>query len=156
MASHIYNIATAVKTVISGVNGVPTNIDIRKKDSPHVDDCPILIITLGDELEPSFQVMGGGVSGDYGTVGKRYLIGISIYTKNLGDLSTDVDDHPALVLRIKQAIDQPLNTGGVPESATVWNTELKDHPEWEQQEFSKGVEVSRFALIFESAEARNS
>lgn len=153
MASHVYDIATALKTVLAGVNGVPATIAIRKKDTPHSDECPILIITLGDELEPNFQVMGAGIANDFGTVGKRYLMGISLYTRNTGNLSTHVDEHPALVLRIKQALDQPLSYPGF---ETVWNTELHEHPEWELQEFAKGVEVSRFGLVFNSAEGRNS
>jgi hypothetical protein len=165
MQVFVTDIATSVQDIIKDIPDtaglIPDLVEFRKADVVHPREVPCIIITIGGELKPNFQLQGCG--GDptlmaanpgisaYGFVGKRYLIGVSIYTLNTGDISTDLIDHPQLVLLIKQTFDKPL----LADADTVWNCHLHDDPEWERQVFKTGSEVTRMVLEFSSGEPRN-
>jgi hypothetical protein len=147
-------VETKIKNLPANPVALPGLIEWRMADIVHPGEAPCVIITIGGELpaEQGFQLQGAGTPSDYGSVAKKYLIGVSIYTACLGDLSTDVGYHPALVLRIKQAFDVPGLEGA---DTVLWCT-LHENAAWEKQEFIKGIQVSRFVLEFTSLEPRNS
>jgi hypothetical protein len=156
MPSYAEQIAIAVVNRIASLPPnpvpIPNLIEFRKDDVVHPGEVPCVIITLGGERpDPALQLQGAGTPEDYGTCGKRYLVGVSVYGACVGDLSTDTGDHPGLVLRIKQAFDVPELDG----ADTWWGCDLIQSPEWERQEFANGVEVSRFVIDARSEEPRN-
>ena len=158
-ASYAEQIALAAVAKIEGLPPdpvpIPDLIEFRKDDVVRVGEVPCVIVTIGGELPPEgeggFALQGAGTPEDYGTVGKRYLVGVSVYGACVGDLSTNQGDHPALVLRIKQAFDVPALAG----ADSWWGCKVHQHPAWERREFANGVEVSRFVIEAFSEEPRN-
>ncbi len=128
-------------------------MEVRKADEVHPREVTAafaaVIVTNGDSREVQ-AVSGAGSATDQGDVLKSYEIGVSIYGASHGNVSTDLDTHPAFVLRCKQALNK-ITLAGVP---TVYGTKLVDNAEWEQNAFGAGGEVSRFGLIFLNAETR--
>jgi hypothetical protein len=161
MAIYVEQIANAAVAKIINLppTPVPTPdlIDFRKTDVLHPGEAPAVIVTIGGELpiegDGGFALQGAGDPNEpdgYGYVGKRYLIGVSIYTESHGNISTGTDEHTNLVLKIKQAFDVPTLDG----ADSWWACKLHQHPEWEHQ-FANGAEISRFVIEAFSAEPRN-
>lgn len=145
---------TKIKSLPSAPVPIPPLVEFRKADVVHPGEAPCVIVTIGGELPPEgdggFQLQGAGTPEDYGTVGKRYLIGISIYTECINALSTGTGDHLNLVLRIKQAFDVPTLDG----ADSWWACKIHQNSDWESQ-FQNGAEVSRFVIEAFSEEPRN-
>ena len=161
MATYVEQIANAAVAKIINLppTPVPTPslVEWRKEDVLHPGEAPAVIVTVGGELPPEgdggFQLQGAGDPAEpdgYGYVGKRYLIGIAIYTESQGAVGTGTDEHTALVLKIKQAFDVPVLDG----ADSWWACRLRQNPEWEHR-FAAGAEISRFVIEAFSAEARN-
>lgn len=149
--SYFLKIAEAVRTKLTGIDGAPTTIEIKDNDQVESrQEDEILVITMGEDPEV-WTVTGAGTGNDFGDVGKAYQIGLSYYHKKLADPTVNLDAAPTFVLKSKQALNRPSLTG-VP---SVYDTTLVENPAWENQEFSKGLQVTRFGMIFLNAEPRN-
>lgn len=148
MASAFKPICDAVKTVLDGVSGAPTVV-VRKRDVVRVrDTLPVCVVSYGSDAPAGWATTGNGTT-DLGTIGKTYAVVVAIYRANLGDVA-DSATNPDFVQVAKQA----LNTGTLSGVSSVWLTELQAHDEWEGQPFKDGVEVSRFVLLYDTAESR--
>lgn len=153
MPSNYYSIADAVKTALASVSGIPATIYIRKSDALYGrDTLPICIVSMPDEDgSPVFQTFGSDNSTDLGTVGKVYRVGVTVYDTNTGDLNSNIDTRPSLILAIKQKIGRP-KIGSI---ATVTDYDVLGMHDWEPDELKAGAEVTRILMSYTSAEARN-
>jgi len=148
VASNFTTIAAAVRTVIAGLSGAPDTVLVKDDDSIHPGEAPAVIVTMGDE-EESIAVSGAGTDTDQGDRLMAYQIGVTIYKGNLGTneaLGTNQD----FVLACQQALNRKSLAG----APSVYGTKLVRRDAWERQALKDGVEVSRFGLIFYSAETR--
>lgn len=138
-----------MKTVLDGITGMPTTV-IRKRDVFKARDTPPLcVISYGGEGAEDWATTGNG-STDQGTVGYAYGIWISIYRTNIGDVANS-STNPDLVDDIKEA----LNKGSLSGVSEVWDTEFQQHEEWEEGDFGKAKERTRFQMAFRAAQLRN-
>lgn len=151
MSSVFKPVCDAVATVLATISGAPT-IVVRKTDVVKARDVfpasPLCIVSYGTDAPAGWGTIGDGAS-DYGTIGKAYSVVIAVYRANLADVD-DSATNPDFI----QAAKQALNKGTLTGVSAVWNTEIESHEEWEKQPFGQGAEVSRFALLFDSAELR--
>lgn len=144
-------IADRCAAVVAALASPPALTQVRKTDAwVRGDAAPACVITMQDEQPDGWATLGDGTSDDRGTWGKSYTIGVTLYRTSGGTLVAGADDNPQMLQDIQRALAQPLLTG----AATVWDSELVRHPEFENQAFADGMEVSRFALVFRSAEQR--
>ena len=152
MPAYFLRIANAVKSALAGISGAPSTIVVREEDGVKPrDSYPIVIITLGEEgLDPQLDVTGGTTADDQGDIGVTYPIGVSIYREKFGNTTAD-DTNLSYVQRAQQVLGRARPFGEVP---TVYRGELVRNSAWEGQEHAKGIEVSRFAVIFHNAEPR--
>lgn len=156
MASYFLPIANAVKTLLDAIPGAPTVI-VRKESVLHARErdtlgaSPICVVSLADERVESWSAMGNG-GGDLGTIAKSYTIAITVYRSNAtAALSTTLATNPDFLLSAKQALHR-VTLSGVP---VVWDSQLMEHSEWEEQSFGVGMEASTFAVMYRTAEPRN-
>jgi hypothetical protein len=148
--SYFLRIANAVKAALSDLGG-GLSIVVREEDSVKTRDTyPLAVVTMGDEGLDQLLDVTGGAGTDQGDIGVTYQIGVSIYRENLGDIAAD-DTNPAYVQRAQQILGRARPLADVP---TVYMGTLVRNAAWEGREFVKGVEVSRFAVIFHNAEPR--
>jgi hypothetical protein len=151
VASPFPGIASAVKTVLDGISNMPTTV-VRKRDVVLARDAPpgspLCVISYAGEGAEDWATTGNG-STDLGTIGTAYGIWISIYRDNRADVASSATN-PDLLAAI-----QALNKGSLSGAGTVWNTELQPHEEWEEGDFGKANERSRFRMLFQAAELRN-
>lgn len=152
MASPFLTIANATKAVLVGIDDATATVDVREADVVQArDSYPLTIVTMGEEGEdPQLDTTGAGTAENQGDVGRTYQIGVSIYREKRGDIDAD-DTNLRFVRRAQQLLGIARPFPSVP---TCYRGVLVRHPSWEAQEFAKGVEVSRFAVIFHNAEAR--
>ena len=151
MPSPFSTIAAAAKDTIAQL-GVGLTVVVREADVVQPRDTyPIAIVTMGDEDDDrELDTTGGPTDADQGDIGKAYPIGVSIYREKLGAIAAD-DANPDLVHRAQQRLGRARPFPALP---TVYRGILVRNAAWERQEFVKGVEVSRFAVIFHNAESR--
>lgn len=150
MASFFKTIADAVRQVVSTVPGCPQRIEVRDNDqleSREEDD--FVIVTLGED--PEVWGTTAVSSSTLGDVGKAYMIGVTLYHRKIADPTVNLNAAPEFVLKCKQALDKP----SLAQAPSVYGTQLVENPAWEDQEFTKGLQVTRFGMIFLSAEPRN-
>ena len=150
MPSYALDIATAVQGVVAAITGAPDTVEVRDNDQvlPRDPD-DIVIVTIGDET-PGDGTSGAGSGDDFGGVFKAYQIGISIYHRQLSDPAANLQRNIALTLAAKQALNRPTLAG----APTVYWCQLVQNAAWENNEFEKGLQVSRFGLLFHSSESR--
>lgn len=150
MPSYALDIANGVQSVVAALTNVPDVVEVRDNDEvmPRDPD-DIVVITIGDENEIG-GVSGAGSGDDYGSVFKTYQIGISIYHRQLSSPALNLERNIALTLAAKQALNRPSLAG----APTVYGTHLVQNAAWENNEFKKGLQVSRFGLLFLSSESR--
>lgn len=144
MASYAKQIADAVVGVIQGVQGAPATVQYRKANSLYAkEQKPAVIVSIEDEtkLGRAFE----------GTIHKQYKVVIGIYRLCLADIASDLDLSPQFILRVKQALDRASLTG----VTVAWDVDLVDNPEWENQPFGNGMEVSMFGLLVTTTEPQN-
>lgn len=150
MPSYALDIANAVQGVIAGISGAPDVVEVRDNDQVRPRDPEdIVVITIGDEVEEG-GTSGAGAGDDFGGVFKTYQVGVSIYHRKLTSPGTDLTLTPPFVLACKQALNRPTLAG----APTVYGTRLATSSAWENQEFAKGLLVSRFGILFLSSESR--
>ncbi len=143
-------IADAVVAVITPLAGTAYTVELRKDDSVTArEGKPVVIVTMGDFNEVG-ALSGAGTDADQGDTLITYQIGVSIYRTCLGDIDEDLTQSPDLIETVKHA----LNKKSLASASSVYDTKLVSHPEWERQAFGKGYEVSRFGVLFYSAEER--
>lgn len=146
----VNDIATAIKTVVDSVSGMPTSF-IRKADVLRTRDTPpIVVIAPQDQTPDEWAALGAGGT-DRGSIGIGYGFVVAIYRINPGNISSDTTTNPDILEDLREAINQGTLTG----ASTVWCVGLRNRPEWEESDFASGGEVSRFYLHVDSAEARN-
>jgi hypothetical protein len=150
--AYVTTIAESVVAVLANLGGAPDLVEFRKTDVLHPreadelvesDEAGAIIVTAGDVV-PFMDLTGGDVL-------RKYQIGVSIYKRLGGKFSSEKTVNPDLVLACKQALHRTSLAG----ASTVFDTDLVESPEWENQAFKDGWEVSRFGVIFNSAEPRN-
>lgn len=147
MASYAVPIANAIATAITGVSGAPT-VAVRKQDALHASELTSAYCIVSVEREAAES------RAFEGSILKQYWLIVSLYRKlapTVGDIGSNLDSNPALVLSIKQACDLTALSG----VSVVYDVDLVDAAEWEQQPFGVGVEVSRFGLVVRTSEPRN-
>jgi hypothetical protein len=143
-------IADACVTLVAALSTPPAKTVLRKTDiCLKADDKPCCVVTIQDDSPDGWATLGDGTTADRGAIGKSYTIGFSIYSVSNGQYQTDVDDLPQVVQDVQQLFGQPTLSA----ASTAWHTELIRHPMFEGQ-FEQGWEVSRFAVLFRSAESR--
>ena len=144
MASYAKKIGDAIVAKILNVQGSPVTVKQRKDNSILGRETPpIVVVTIESE-----QKVGRAFEG---VIFKEYAIIVGFFRKCLADISTELDITPEFILRTKQALDITAFVS-VPE---VWDVDLADNPEWEHQDFGKGMEVSRFGLLVKTSEPQN-
>ena len=148
MSSYAKQIGDAIVTVIQGLSGAPSLVQLRKEnvllsreEITEVDGA--VIVAVG--LETPVNITTGG------TIFKEYIARVMYARKNPGKVATELDTNPAFVLRMKQALDI-TSLAGVP---VVWSVDLIEAEEWEEDEFGKAAEVSTFGLKVHTNEPRN-
>lgn len=146
-------IAQAALNVIAGVSGTPTLREVRTNDQLSEDEADEAIIATLGEDPVVLEVTGANSAtpGYYGDVCKGYGVGFAFYLRKLTDPTTNLDRSPLYILQCKQALNKPI-LSGVP---GVYDTDLVQNQTWENQDFSKGLLVSRFGVVFYHAESRN-
>jgi hypothetical protein len=150
--SYFTTVANAVASSLATLPSAPATIVVRETDVVHPRDAmPIVIVTMGDEDEdPRLDVMGGPGPTGQGDIGKRYPIGITYYRNKLGNVDVDATQQ-AFVLAAQQLLGRAYPLASV---QTVYEGQLFRRAAWEKQDFGKGAEVSRFAVVFCNAESR--
>ncbi len=157
MSAYAAQIAEAVVSLLSGLTPEACPIVWRKTDTLESRDAaPMVIVSNLPESQVSRGTLGGiGNPQKTGSVFKGYTIGITVYGSNLAELAGD-DTNPAFILRAKQLLNTAYPYGVSTLVPEVWDTDLIDNNlEWENQPFSKGVQMSTFAMIFYTSEPRN-
>lgn len=150
MPSYALDIGNAVVAVVEGITGAPDVVELRDNDQVGPRDPEeIVVVTLGAEVEVD-GTSGAGSGDDYGGVFKTYEVGVSIYHRKLTGPATDLTLTPPFVLACKQALNRPRLSG----ASTVYGSRLAESNTWENQEFRKGLLVSRFGILFLSSESR--
>lgn len=152
MPSYSTPIAEAVVSLLSGITPLGCPVEFRRTDSlVSRETIPRVIVTNAQETQLDRGTFGAeGDVDSFGTVEKAYPIQIAIYESNQGELQGN-DVNPAFILRAKQLLNKPYLTA-VP---AVFDTDLLQNWEWENQPFRDGGQVSRFGLLFYTAEPRN-
>ena len=152
MASFFTQIAEAVRTTLLSLSGGPSTVAVRETDVVTARDTyPLTIITMGDEdLDARVDTTGGTSDSDQGTIGVEYPIGVSIYREQLTTPTAD-DVNQQYIQLAQRALGRARPFSAL---TTVYEGILVRRAAWERQEFVKGVEVSRFAVIFHNAESR--
>jgi hypothetical protein len=147
------DIANAVKTVLEGVAGAPT-ITVRKEGALHPGELDsvtqLCVVSLGN-VDEEWAATGDGTSGKFGTISRRYGIVVSLYSRNLGNIQSDLTNTPDFFQLAKQALMKDSLTG----VTTVWQVDSATHPAWEAASFGEGVEVSEFVFYASNTEPRN-
>ncbi len=157
MAAYASDIAEAVVTLLSGLTPGACPIVWRKTDTLESrDSAPMVIVSNLPESQVSRGTLGKIETPEQmGCVFKGYTIGITVYGSNLADLAGD-DVNPSFILQAKQTLNKAYPYGVSTLVPEVWDTDLIDNNlEWENQPFSKGVQMSTFAVIFYTSEPRN-
>lgn len=150
MPSYFKTVADAVRQVVSGVPGCPQRIEVRDNDQLESrEDDDFVVITLGEDPE-LWGTTAGGIN-DFGDVAKGYMIGITLYHRKLTDPTVNLNAAPEFVLKCKQALNKPT----LAQAPSVFDTRLVENPAWENQDMDKGLQVTRFGMIFSSIEPRN-
>ena len=153
MASFFTQIAEAVRTTLLAISGGPATAVVKEADTVGARDTyPLIIITMGDEdLDARLDTTSNGVTAnEQGDIGVAYPIGISIYREQL-TIPTADDVNQQFIERAQQSLGKARPFSALP---SVYEGILVRRAAWERQEFVKGVEVSRFAVIFHNAESR--
>lgn len=146
-------IAQASLQVVGGVSGCPSLREVRDNDQLEPREATeAVIVTLGDD-PVVLEVTGatGTPSDGYGDVCKGYGVGFAFYLRKLVDPETDLTRSPLFILQCKQALGKTSLVG----VSGVYDTDIVQNPAWENQEFEKGLMVSRFGVVFYHAEPRN-
>jgi len=155
-------IGAAVKTQIDGASLSVTTV-VRKEGIVQEDDPlppgtvavpvtnPFVVISLAQDQGENWATTRNPAAGDYGTVGRGFVIAIEIYTNAQGEMETNLASRQNLIQSIKRLLNKPFLTG----AGTVWDTRLIQNDAWEGQPFREGCEQSSFGLAFESSEQRN-
>jgi hypothetical protein len=146
----VNDIATALKTLVDGISGMPTSYTRKADVKWGRDALPVCVISFQVETPDEWGVCGAGGS-DRGSIGMGYDFTIAIYRKSPGDIGTTLTTNPDILEDLRQAI----NAGSLSGATTVWAMELRNRPQWEPSDFADGAEVSRFNVHVGSAEARN-
>ena len=154
--SYANTIANAVVTVIQGLATPPVQTTFRKNDSLTLSDKAIAanvvcVVTISDEEALLGQTFGNG-STDFGSVIRAYMVGITLYKLNAGNIQTNNDVIPAMCLAIEQALNKPTLSG----ASTVCDTTLMPFKPFDSKGFGEGYECARCFVVFSSVENRNS
>ena len=151
MPSYSTPIAEAVVTQLTGLTPSGCPIEFRKTASlVSRESVPRVIVTSAKEMQSNRGTFGGLQAGKYGTVEKAYTVQITVYQSNQAELEGD-DVNPSFILAAKQK----LNTWDLPGVDVVYDSDLVENLEWENQPFGAGVQQSYFAMVFYTAEPRN-
>jgi hypothetical protein len=154
--SYANTIANAVVSVIQGISSPPVQTTFRKSDSLTLSDKAIAanvvcVVTISDEEALLGQTFGNG-STDFGSVIRAYMVGITLYKLNAGNIQTNNDTIPAMCLAIEQALNKPTLSG----ASTVCDTTLVPFKLFDVKGFGDGYECARCFVVFSSVENRNS
>jgi hypothetical protein len=152
--SYANTIANAVVAVIEGLATPPAQTEFRKVDTLTRSDKDLAsnvlcVVTLSDEQQTLFETFGD--DSDLGTIGKAYMVGVSLYKLHAGNIQTNNDTLPAMALRIEQALNQPTLAG----ATTVFGSKIIPFQTFSIQAFSDGYECMRGFAVYTSAEPRN-
>jgi hypothetical protein len=146
----VNDIATALKTVVDSITGMPTS-DIRKSDVfQSRDTAPLALIAYQDETSDEWAALGAGGS-DQGSIGMAYEFAITIYRVVSGDISSGLSTDPDILEDFRQAVNKGTLTG----ASTVWGVEWVQRPIWESDVFATGGQAARARVKVNSGEARN-
>lgn len=144
------DIANAVVSVEAGLNGAPDTVEFRDNDQVEPREArEIVIVTVGDPNVIE-NYSGAGTGDDFGGMLVEYPIGVSIYHRKLANPATELTAEPDFVQASKRALNRPTLVG----ADTVYGARLIASPTWENQDFEKGLQVSRFGVVFLSSETR--
>lgn len=153
MASYYKTIGDRALAVAAAVTGAPSLCEFRDTDVIHPREAdsltPCLIATLGEE-EEVMAVSGAGTDTDQGDRLMAYPVAFTEYRRRPGTNSTDLSLNQDFILLVQQALNKKSLSG----APTVYGTKLVRRSAWEHQPFKDGWEVSRFGIIFYSAETR--
>lgn len=120
----VNDIATALKTVVDGISGMPTSY-VRKSDAARARDTkPVAVIAYMDEAPDEWAALGAGGT-DRGSIGMGYDFAVTIYRVNPGNISSTLSVNPDILEDLRQAI----NTGALAGATTVWAVELRNRPQ---------------------------
>lgn len=152
--SYANTIANAVVSVIEGLATPPAQTEFRKVDTLTRSDKDLAanilcVVTLSDEQETLFETFGD--ASDLGTIGKAYMIGVTLYKLHAGNIQTNIDTLPAMALRIEQALNRPSLSG----ATTVSGCKIVPFQTFSPQGFSDGYECMRGFAVYTSSEPRN-
>lgn len=155
MSSYAYTIANAVVTGISGLSPAPAQTTFRKFDSLILADKLnaaniVCIVTLSDEQQVLYETFGNG-STDLGTIGKAYMVGVSLYKFHGGNIQSAIDSLVAMALSIEQLLNRPTLSG----ASTVVDCQMMPFQTFIPKNFTDGYEAMRGYFVFSSSEPRN-
>lgn len=152
--SYANTIANAVVSVIEALATPPAQTEFRKVDTLTRSDKDLAsnvlcVVTLSDEQQTLFETFGS--ASDLGTIGKAYMVGVTLYKLHAGTIQTNNDTLPAMALRIEQALNQPTLSG----ATTVSDCKVVPFQTFSVQGFSDGYECMKGFAVFTSSEPRN-
>lgn len=149
MTSQFPIIANAVQAVVAALDGAPSRVMVKDTDNVSPDECPCVVITMGDEV-PVLEVSGAGTDTDQGDRCVGYQIGVSVYRENLAANQSHTGAQQNFV-RMAQAALAKKTLSGAP---TVYGARVERRHAWENRPFAQGFEKSVFMVTFFSSETR--
>jgi hypothetical protein len=146
----VNDIATALKTLVDSITGMPTS-DIRKSDVfQSRDTAPVCVIAFLTETPDEWAVLGAG-GADQGSIGMAYEFAVTIYRVVNGEISSGLSTDPDILEDFRQAV----NKGSLSGATTVWGIAWVQRPIWESDAFATGGQAARARVKVSSGEARN-
>lgn len=147
MASTWFTVGGQIASIIGGVAGAPAFVELRKTFVIHP-----LVQGIGDP-DQGVIVSGGtektlGYSFE-GSTANAYGYVVSIYDRTTPVVDA-TDTRPTFLELVKEALSVTTIAG-----TPIWDFEIADKTEWENQPFKQGGEISQFGLLYRTSEPTN-
>ncbi len=147
MASTWKSVGDQIVAIVAAVAGAPAFVELRKTFVVHplqagTGDPDSGVIVSGGLEKTAGYTFGVSVLNDLGYV-------VSIYTRSLPAVDA-TDTRPTFLQLCKEALSV-TEIAGTP----VWDFDMVDKSEWENQPFGKGGELSQFGVLYRTSEPRN-
>lgn len=147
MASTWKTVGDKIVTIVAAVTGAPAFVVLRKTFVVHpvqagTGDPDSGVIVSGALEKTAGYSYEGSTANNLGYV-------VSVYTRTPPTVNA-TDTRPTFLELCKEALSVTTITG-----TPVWDFEVLDKSEWENQPFGNGGELSQFGVLYRTSEPTN-